>query len=53
MQDVNRLKYVLVEQEKSSKWLSEQLELLHQLFLCGVLTPLNQTWKRLPEFQSC
>ena len=25
MQDVNRLKFVLVEQKKTSKWLSEEL----------------------------
>lgn len=48
MGDINRLKLVLVEQKRTSKWLAEQLGTL-QLFQSGVLIHLNHLWKRLSK----
>ena len=49
MGDINRLKLVLVEQKRTSKWLAEQLVLTLQLFQSGVLIHLNHLWKRLSK----
>ena len=45
MQDINRLKLVLVEKKRTNKWLSEQLGINLQLCLNGVPIPLSQIWK--------
>jgi len=53
MEDINRLKLLLVEKKKTSKWLSEKLGLILPLFPNGALTLLSQTLKpsqRLPSF---
>ena len=42
MQDVNRLKLVLVEQKKTSKWLSEKLGVSPSTVPNGALTLHNQ-----------
>ena len=36
MEDINRIKLVLVEKKRTSKWLSGQLGEHHQLFQSGV-----------------
>jgi len=41
MEDINRIKLVLVEKKRTSKWLSEQLGVHHLLFRNGVRTPPN------------
>ena len=45
MQDINRLKLVLVEKKRTNKWLSEQLGI--NQCLNGALTLLNLIWKLL------
>lgn len=42
MSDLNRIKVVLVEQKRTSKWLAEQLGKTLQPSLNGVLTHRNQ-----------
>lgn len=44
MEDVNRIKLVLAEKKRTSKWLAEQL---------GVKTPHNLTLLVLLKFQTC
>ena len=36
MEDINRLKLVLVEKKKTGKWLAEQLGRIHQQYQNGV-----------------
>ena len=53
MEVINRLKLLLVEKKKTSKWLSEQLGITLQQYRSGVPTPLNLTWKLSQRFPSC
>jgi hypothetical protein len=46
MKDLNRLKIVLVEKKKTSKWLAEQLGKNASTVSSGVLTHHNQTSRR-------
>ena len=50
MEDINRLKLLLVEKKKTSKWLSSSWALPLQPYRNGVPTPLNLTWKLLQRF---
>ena len=43
MEDVNRIKLVLVEKKRTSKWLAEQLGVTLRLSASGVRTLPNQT----------
>lgn len=45
MEDINRLKIVLVEKKKTGKWLAEQLGKISQLFPNGVLMYLSLIWR--------
>lgn len=47
MQDINRLKLVLVEKKRTNKWLSEQLGINPSTVSNGALTLLNLIWKLL------
>ena len=51
MEDINRIKVVLVEKKRTNKWLAEQLELIHQPFQNSVPTLLNQTLIACSKFQ--
>lgn len=42
---INRIKVVLVEQNKTGKWLSEQLLYMKLQFPDGVLMHLSHHWK--------
>lgn len=44
-ENINRLKVVLAEQCRTSKWLAEQLKKTRQQSLNGVQTLRNQVWK--------
>ena len=52
MQDVNCLKIVLVEQNKTNKWLSEEPGVSPSTFSSGVLIPHNQISKFSQECQN-
>ena len=45
MEDINRLKLLLVEKKERVNGCQNSWELLHQLYLSGVLTHLSQIWK--------
>jgi hypothetical protein len=47
MDKINRLKAVLAEQEKSGKWLAEQLGKSTRTVASGVVTQLSLTYTRL------
>ena len=49
MEDINRLKLVLVEKKKTSKWLAEKLEKDPQPFQNGVPMFRNQIWLLFQE----
>lgn len=42
---INRIKVVLVEQNKTGKWLAEQLQKMKQPFPVGALILHNHHWK--------
>lgn len=44
MEDINRLKLVLVEKKKTSKWLAEQLKKILQPYQNGVLMFRSLIW---------
>lgn len=46
MAQINRLKVVLVEQNRTGKWLAETLEKMKQLFRVGVQTNLSHHSRR-------
>lgn len=49
MEDINRLKLVLVEKKKTSKWLAEQLKKILQPYQNGVLMFRSLIWLLLSK----
>ena len=45
MKQLNRIKLVLVEKNKTAKWLSKHVAGMRHLFPVDVLMPRNQIWK--------